>query len=246
MCSVVSFGRVHLPGNESNRLRSMALVLGEYSAESKVRSVGGDCEGERGVGDAENGGLGHEDLEFLEGLFGTHGPQVGDILVHEVGEGGSDSGVVWDKAMIVVAHAEEGLEFLEIGGGWPCFDGLYFLGVGSDALCRDDMAQVLNSSLEELAFGGFAIELVFAEKSKDLAQVFLVVGIVLAVYEDVVNVHDDAFVEEGAEDVLNQGLECGGSIGETKWHDLVLEMAVASAERGLLNVIFMDPDLVVA
>src|SRR4051812_31951387 len=116
MCSIVSFCGVHLPGNESNRLRSMALVLGEYSAESEVGSIGGDCEGEHGVGDAENKGLGHEGLEFLEGLFGTRGPQVGDILVHEVSEGGNDSRVVWDKAMIVVAHAEEGLEFLEIGG----------------------------------------------------------------------------------------------------------------------------------
>src|SRR3954447_20083888 len=100
--------------------------------------------------------------------------------------------------MIVVAHAEEGLEFLEIGRGWPCFDGLYFLGVSGDALCRDDMAQVLDSGLEELTFGCFAIELVFEEESEDLVQVFMVVGIVLAVYEDVVNVYDDTFVEEGA------------------------------------------------
>jgi hypothetical protein len=246
MCSVISFGGVHLPGDESNGLRSMALVLGEYSAESEVGSIGGDGERERGVWDAENGGLGHEGLEFLEGLFGTCSPQVGDILVREVGEGGSNSGVVGDKATIVVAHAEEGLEFLEIGGGWPCFDGFYFLGVGGDTLCRDDMAQVLDSGLEKLAFGCFAIELVFAEESKDLTQVFLVVSLVLAVYEDIINVHDDTFVKEGAENVLNQGLECGGSIGKTKWHDLVLKVAVASAERGLLNVIFMDPDLVVA
>src|SRR3954470_8425090 len=98
MCSIVSFSGVHLPGDESNRLRSMALVLGEYSTESEVGSVSGDCEGEGGAWDAENGGLGHEDLEFLEGLFGMWGPQVGDILVREVGEGGSNSGVVWDKA----------------------------------------------------------------------------------------------------------------------------------------------------
>jgi hypothetical protein len=246
MCSIVSFSGVHLLGNESNRLRSMALILGEYSPQCEVRSVGGDCEGERRVWDAENRGLGHEDLEFLEGLFGMWGPQVGNILVCEVGEGGSDSRVVWDKTTVVVAHAEEGLEFLEIGGGWPCFDGLYFLGVSGDALCRDDMAQVFDGGLEELALGCFAIELVFAEESKDLVQVFLVVGIVLAVYEDIVNVHDDAFVEEGAEDVLDQGLEGGRSVGKAEWHDLVLEVAVTGAERGLLDVVFMDPDLVVA
>src|SRR3954451_22361602 len=180
----------------------MALVLGEYSTEGEVRSISGDSEGECGVRDTEDGGLGHEGLEFLEGLFGTCGPQIGDILVREVGEGGSDSGVVRDKTTVVVAHAEEGLEFLEVGRGWPCFDGLYFLGVGGDALRGDDMTQVFNSGLEELAFGGFAIELVLAEEGEDLTQVFLVVSIVLAVYKDIINVHNDAFVEEGAEDVL--------------------------------------------
>src|SRR3954447_7030857 len=138
----------------------MALVLGEHSTKSEVRGVSGDCEGECGVGDAEDGGLGHEGLEFLEGLFSAWGPHVGGVLVCEVGEGGSNSGVVGNKTTVVIAHAEEGLEFLEVGGGWPCFDGLHFLGVSSDALRGDDMAQVLDSGLEELAFGGLAIELV--------------------------------------------------------------------------------------
>src|SRR5690348_11000543 len=108
MCGIVPFCWVHLPGNEGNRLRPMALVLGEYSAESKVGSIGGDREGKHGVRDAEDRGLGHEGFQFLEGLFRTSGPQVGNILVREVGEGGSDSRVVWDKATVVVAHAEEG------------------------------------------------------------------------------------------------------------------------------------------
>src|SRR4051794_41609000 len=69
MSGIVSFGRVHFSRDECNRLRPMALVLGEYSAESEVRSISGDSEGECGVRDTEDGGLGHEGLEFLEGLF---------------------------------------------------------------------------------------------------------------------------------------------------------------------------------
>ena len=67
----------------------------------------------------------------------------------------------------------------------------------------------------------------------------LVVIIILAVDEDVIDVYDDAFVKQGMEDILDQGLEGGGSIGKAKGHDTVLEVAIMSVEHGLLNIILI-------
>src|SRR4051794_17901298 len=57
MCGVVPFSRVHLPGNESNRLWPMALVLGEHSAKGEVRGISGNGEWEHGVRDTEDGSV---------------------------------------------------------------------------------------------------------------------------------------------------------------------------------------------
>src|SRR4051812_6167571 len=97
---IVTFGRVHFPRDECDRLGSMALVLGEHSTESKVGSISGDHEGECRVRDAEDGGLGHKGLEFLKGFLCAVGPGVGGILVGEVSEGGGDSRVVRNKTMV--------------------------------------------------------------------------------------------------------------------------------------------------
>src|SRR4051812_31360204 len=108
------------------------------------------------------------------------------------------------------------------------------------------MAEVGDGGFEELALGDLAVELVLSQEGEDLSDVFIVFGVGLAEYENVINVHNDRLIEEGAEDVLDQGLECGGSIGETERHHLVLVVAVARAEGGLLDVLFVDSDLVVA
>jgi hypothetical protein len=44
---------------------------------------------------------------------------------------------------------------------------------------------------------------------------------------------------------LDEGLERGWGIGQPKRHHLILEMAISGSESRFLNVILMDPDLVV-
>src|SRR3954468_2502477 len=84
-----------------------------------------------------------------------------------------------------------------------------------------------------------------SQEGEDLSDVFAVFCVGLAEDEDVIDVHDDRLVKEGAEDVLDQGLERGGGVGETEWHHLVLVVAIAGAEGGLLDIILVDSDLVV-
>ena len=86
----------------------------------------------------------------------------------------------------------------------------------------------------------------FLEDLEDLANVLGVFFVILAVNQDVINVNDYTNVEEGSEDILNESLECGWGIGESKGHDLILIMAILGMESCLLNVILVDPDLVVS
>jgi hypothetical protein len=87
---------------------------------------------------------------------------------------------------------------------------------------------------------------VLAEDLEDLVDVLLMIGFVSTVDQDVVDVHNDTDVQEGFQDILNQGLESGWGIGESKGHDLELVMAIVGMECSLLDVILVDSNLVVS
>ena len=107
------------------------------------------------------------------------------------------------------------------------------------------MTQIFDRFFEEFAFGHVSIHLVFAEDFEDLAEMLLVFPFVLAIDEDVINVDNDTNIEKRFEDVLDQSLKCGWSIGESEWHDLVLIMTISSAESGFFDIILVDSDLMV-
>jgi len=72
---------------------------------------------------------------------------------------------------------------------------------------------------------------------------FLVIS---AINQNVIDVNNHTDVEERFQDILNQGLECGRGIGESKGHDLILIVAISGTECCFLDVIFVDPNLVVS
>jgi hypothetical protein len=246
VCGIVSFSWVHLLRSECNRLKSVALVLLEDGTNSKARCISGDNEGEERIGNAEDWGASQGGLQGVEGGLCLGGPQVQDVLVCELNQWGCDARIVRDKSMVVVADAKEGLQFFQCLGDWPGLDGLDLLGVGRNALIRDDVAEVGHGGFKELALGDLAIELVLLQEGEDLSDVFMVFGVILAEDQNVVNVHDDRFVEEGVEDILNQGLKGGRGIRETKRHHLVLVMPVSYVEGSLVDVILMDVDLIIS
>ena len=108
------------------------------------------------------------------------------------------------------------------------------------------MSQVFDRFFEEFTFGHIPIHLVLAEDLKDLVDVVLVVGFVLTIDQDIINVDNDTNVQKGFQDVLNQSLESGWGIGESKGHDLELIVTIAGTECSLLNVILVDSNLVVS
>ena len=60
----------------------------------------------------------------------------------------------------------------------------------------------------------------------------LVLGHVVRVYEDIVEVYYYTNIQHVAEDVIHKSLKGGGSIGKSKWNYQPFKRAVASAEGG--------------
>ena len=81
---------------------------------------------------------------------------------------------------------------------------------------------------------------------EDLANMVLVVLVILAVNQDVIDINNHQYIKQWSEDILYKGLKRGWGIGESKGHDLVLVVTIAGAECHLVNVFLVNPDLVVS
>ena len=126
------------------------------------------------------------------------------------------------------------------------FDSFDFLGISRYAFGGDYVTQVFDRFLEEFAFRHIAIHLVFTEDFKDLADVLCMILVVSAINQDIIDVDNHTNIKKGFQDILDQGLESGGCIGESKRHDLILVMAISRAKCSFFDVILVDPNLVVS
>ena len=70
-------------------------------------------------------------------------------------------------------------------------------------------------------------------------------GHVIGVDEDVVEVYYDINIQHVAEDVIHEALKGCGSIGKSEWDDQPLKGAIASAESGFPFFAFCYADQVV-
>src|SRR4051812_13580006 len=68
---------------------------------------------------------------------------------------------------------------------------------------------------------------------------------VSTVDEDVVEVNDNANVEERMENVIDEALKCSGGVSQTEWHDGELVVTVSRAKGCLGDILFLDADLMI-
>jgi hypothetical protein len=68
---------------------------------------------------------------------------------------------------------------------------------------------------------------------------------VLGVDQNVIQVNDHKFINKGAEDIVHEAHEGGGSIGEAKGKNQEFITSKTSLERSLVDVIGMDPGLMI-
>jgi len=87
--------------------------------------------------------------------------------------------------------------------------------------------------------------MVFSEASEHFTDmVTMEIGIV-GVDEDVIQVHEDANIEEVAKNVIHESLKGSWRIGESDRHYTPFKGAIASSECGFPFVTFMDLDKMV-
>ena len=87
--------------------------------------------------------------------------------------------------------------------------------------------------------------MVFSEASEHFTDMVTMEIGIIGVDEDVVQVHEDANIEEVAKNVVHELLEGGWRIGESERHYIPFKGAIASPECGFLFVTFVDSDKMV-
>src|SRR6516165_8189134 len=244
---VVQLGGRELARIERNGMENVVAVrLGENGCDGKVRSVGLHRRGAVRLEVSEDGRCGEGGLQLAESLAGRVVEDEAVALLEESRERRDDVGVALDEAAVEVGEAEENLEVVHRGRLWPIENGRDFLGIHLDAGGRDDVAEILDLVLMERALLWFGEEAVGAEAFQHEAYVALVFLAGPAEDEDVIEIDDSKVVQEVAQDVVHEVLEGGGSVGETKRHDVVLVVAIARTKRGLPLVTLRDANEVVA
>ena len=87
--------------------------------------------------------------------------------------------------------------------------------------------------------------MVFSEASEHFTNMVTMEIGVVGVDEDVVQVYEDANIEEVAENVVHESLKGGWRVGESERHYTPFEGAIASSECGFPFVTFADSDKMV-
>jgi hypothetical protein len=86
--------------------------------------------------------------------------------------------------------------------------------------------------------------MVGAEGVEDEADVLQVFGPRRAVNQNVIQKHQNELAEIRSENIVHERLECGQGIGEAKGHHQELVVPLVSAERRIVDVVRVHPNLV--
>ena len=154
-------------------------------------------------------------------------------------------GVVMDELTVEVRESEEGLDVLNFLQFRPIGDGLNFLRRHGESIGRETEIEVLGGGGMELTFLWLGEEIVLLEASEDFVDMFLMGLEVLGVYQDVIQIDDNADIEEIHEDTIDESLKSHGSICQAKGHDIPLEGPISRAECGFPFITFSNVDQVV-
>lgn len=125
-------------------------------------------------------------------------------------------------------------------------DNIDFLLVHKDTVRRDDISEEFHSVGVEIAFLGFAEEVVRAKSFEHFADMLNMLVRIVGIDEDIVEVNHDVDVKEVGENVVHEGLKSGRSIGETERHNEIFICTIASAECGFPLVASSNSDIAIS
>jgi hypothetical protein len=81
-----------------------------------------------------------------------------------------------------------------------------------------------------------------SESLEDFSDLSPVLLFIIGVNEDVVQVHEDADVEQVCKDIIHKSLKCGWSIGKSERHDTPFKGAIMGSECCFPFITFLDMD----
>ena len=160
-------------------------------------------------------------------------------------ERNDDVGVVMDELTVEVHESEVGLDVLNFLRFQPVGDGLNFLHRHGEFVGKETETEVLSGGGMELTFLWLGEEIVLSEALEDFADMFLMGLEVLGVYQDVIQIDDNADIKEIHEDTIDESLKGCRSICQAKGHDIPLEGPIPRAEHGFPFITFCNADQVV-
>ncbi|KIM63395.1 hypothetical protein SCLCIDRAFT_1173805, partial [Scleroderma citrinum Foug A] len=147
-------------------------------------------------------------------------------------EGNNNVGVVVDESMVKVHESEEGLNVLNFPQFWPIGNGLNFLCGHGESVGRESETEVLGGGGMELTFLWLGKEIVLLEALEDFT-------------DDVIQIDDNADIEEIREDAIDELLESHGRICQAEGHDIPLKGTIPHAEHSFPFITFCNADQVV-
>ena len=138
------------------------------------------------------------------------------------------------------------MNVFDLAGFQPIKDGLHFVSSHAEFVRHKNVSEVFHTVLVKLAFPGIGVKAMFPELVEDFFDVLFVLGHVVRVDEDVIEVDNDTDIEKVAEDVVHETLEGCGGIGKSEGHHQPFKQAIANVEGSLPFFTFCDANKVVS
>ena len=104
-------------------------------------------------------------------------------------------GVVVNEMTVEVRETKEGLDVLHLVGFRPIGDGFHLIGGHGQSIGGKAEPKVFGGGGMELTILRFGEEIVFLEMSEDFADMSLMGFNILRIYEDVIQIDDNADIE---------------------------------------------------
>jgi hypothetical protein len=133
-------------------------------------------------------------------------------------EGSGYFGVAVDEPAVEVGKAKEGLNVFDFPWFWPIEDGLHFVFSHLESVRGKDVSEVFHTVPVEFAFPSVGIQAMLPESVEDFFDVLFVLGHIVRVDQDVIEVDNDTDIEEVAEDVIHEALKGHRDVGKSEWH----------------------------
>ncbi len=188
----------------------------------------------------------HEgDLQALKGGSCHHVEDEDCTLAEELGHGLDALQVTINELTVEIHEAEERLELLHQHGSWPGQDSLNLVNQHGYTIHVDHVPKVLGLGGVELTFLSVDVEALSKQAADHLPHLFVMVGQVQQVDEDVIKVDQHIDINDVMEEVVDDGLECCQRIGKSKGHDKGLKEAIAHPEGHLPLVTLLNAHQVV-